>query len=51
MNAVSAIISPLSVLLLKGCVRVLRVSPNRIEPTHGKVITKAEVKFILIGIT
>lgn len=38
-------------VLLTGCVGVLPVPPARREPAHGKVITRADVKFIVPGQT
>ena len=38
-------------VLLTGCVGLLPVPPSRREPAHGKVITRADVKFIVPGRT
>lgn len=49
MKTVPAIIAPLLAVLLAGCVGVLPVPPSHQEPTHGKIITRKSVRFIVSG--
>jgi hypothetical protein len=51
MKSAPAIMFPLLVVFLTGCAGVIPLPPPRHQPVYGKVISPAEVKFIVPGQT